>query len=147
MLARMAKRKSGLNGDGMRNIADVRIAIDHVMGLGCNLGAHRNGLTSLGARRIEVAHLSFLGRSCAILGGASPPRRSGPKSGRCDLVFKGCSLLVFLASVAPCGLAYAGTWTQLAPAGGPPPARAAHSAVLDNATNQMIVFGGYGPPD
>ncbi|MBI5711486.1 MAG: hypothetical protein HZC42_14465, partial [Candidatus Eisenbacteria bacterium] len=33
-------------------------------------------------------------------------------------------------------------WIQLTPAGGPPPARANHSAVYDPGGNRMIVFGG-----
>lgn len=38
--------------------------------------------------------------------------------------------------------AFAQTWIQLTPTGGPPPARIAHTAVLDSLDN-MIVFGGY----
>ena len=33
-------------------------------------------------------------------------------------------------------------WKQLAPTGGPPSARIASSAVFDDSTNQMIVYGG-----
>ncbi len=33
-------------------------------------------------------------------------------------------------------------WTQLAPTGGPPSARESHRAVMDDANNRMIVFGG-----
>jgi hypothetical protein len=40
------------------------------------------------------------------------------------------------------GLGGAPTWSQLSPAGGPPPARTEHSAVYDAANNRMIVFGG-----
>ncbi len=36
------------------------------------------------------------------------------------------------------------TWTQLAPAGGPPGVRAAHTAVFDSTAKQMIVFAGGG---
>src|SRR5262249_26915309 len=39
------------------------------------------------------------------------------------------------------------TWSQLSPSGSPPPARAAHSAVWDAATSQMIIFGGSNTPD
>src|SRR5262245_51015333 len=39
-------------------------------------------------------------------------------------------------------------WTALAPTGGPPIARMLHSAVYSQATNRMIVFGGFfGDPD
>ncbi|OGQ78446.1 MAG: hypothetical protein A3F90_04875 [Deltaproteobacteria bacterium RIFCSPLOWO2_12_FULL_60_19] len=34
------------------------------------------------------------------------------------------------------------TWTQLFPTGGPPPSRSMHTAVYDQATNRMTVFGG-----
>ncbi len=34
------------------------------------------------------------------------------------------------------------TWTQLSPIGGPPSARAGHSAVYNPTTNEMTVFGG-----
>jgi Kelch motif len=34
------------------------------------------------------------------------------------------------------------SWTQLAPAGGPPEARYGHSAAMDSASHRMIVFGG-----
>lgn len=40
------------------------------------------------------------------------------------------------------GLGGSPTWTQLFPAGAPPPARAGHTAVYDAANNRMIVFGG-----
>jgi hypothetical protein len=40
------------------------------------------------------------------------------------------------------GLSGTPTWTQIAPAGGPPPARWAHAAVYDSARDRMIVFGG-----
>lgn len=36
------------------------------------------------------------------------------------------------------------TWMQLAPTGGPPGARAWHTAVYDGASNRMMVFGGVG---
>ena len=50
-------------------------------------------------------------------------------------------VLACLCAVAP----LAGqTWSQLSPTGGPPAARQGHSAVLDSAANQMIVFGGMG---
>ncbi|PYM08967.1 MAG: hypothetical protein DMD82_01220, partial [Candidatus Rokuibacteriota bacterium] len=35
------------------------------------------------------------------------------------------------------------TWSQLTPAGPPPPARWAHVAIYDAARDRMIVFGGY----
>src|SRR6185436_8530202 len=39
-------------------------------------------------------------------------------------------------------------WTPLTPAGGPPVARMLHSAVYSQATNRMILFGGFsGDPD
>ena len=34
------------------------------------------------------------------------------------------------------------SWTQIQPAGSPPPARAGHVAVYDTATNRMFIFGG-----
>ncbi len=34
-------------------------------------------------------------------------------------------------------------WIQLSPTGGPPPARAQHTAVYDPATNRMVLFGGF----
>ncbi|HLF06218.1 MAG TPA: kelch repeat-containing protein [Thermoplasmata archaeon] len=37
----------------------------------------------------------------------------------------------------------ASLWTQLAPTGGPPTARYAHTSVYDNASNRMVVYGGY----
>jgi N-acetylneuraminic acid mutarotase len=36
----------------------------------------------------------------------------------------------------------AGTWTQLAPTGGPPAVRAGHTAMWDPTNNQMLMFGG-----
>lgn len=41
------------------------------------------------------------------------------------------------------GLGGPSAWTELAPAGSPPPARAFPSADYDPVTNQLIVFGGY----
>jgi len=38
------------------------------------------------------------------------------------------------------------TWQKLNPVGGPPPAREAHVAVYDQASNRMIVQGGYTTP-
>ena len=40
------------------------------------------------------------------------------------------------------GLGGAPVWTQLSPTGGPPSARFEHSAVYDQITNRMIIFGG-----
>jgi hypothetical protein len=40
------------------------------------------------------------------------------------------------------GLGGTPTWTQLFPTGGPPPLRSSHTAVYDQATNRMTVFGG-----
>lgn len=40
------------------------------------------------------------------------------------------------------GLAGTPTWTQLFPSGGPPLVRLAHTAVFDQATKRMTVFGG-----
>jgi hypothetical protein len=42
------------------------------------------------------------------------------------------------------GLGGTSTWTQLTPAGGPPPGQYGPTAVYDPATNQMTVFGGGG---
>ncbi|MBV9303966.1 MAG: VCBS repeat-containing protein [Acidobacteriaceae bacterium] len=49
---------------------------------------------------------------------------------------------VAMLGLVLCNSASAQSWNQLLPTGGPPPARAAHSAVFDSATNQMIIFGG-----
>jgi hypothetical protein len=38
------------------------------------------------------------------------------------------------------------SWTQITPAGGPPPARAGHVMVYDSATDQVVIFGGYTIP-
>jgi hypothetical protein len=43
------------------------------------------------------------------------------------------------------GLGGTPTWTQLAPAGGPPSARAYTDAVYDAINNRMIIFGGENP--
>ncbi len=40
------------------------------------------------------------------------------------------------------GLGGTPVWTELSPTGGPPAARANHTAVYDSGTNSMIVFGG-----
>jgi len=40
------------------------------------------------------------------------------------------------------GIGGAAAWTQLAPTGGPPPARNSHGAVFDPGTERMIIFGG-----
>ena len=62
-----------------------------------------------------------------------------------------CLLLSIGAFISSTATAATPTWTQLAPTGGPPPARKEHSAILDPSTNQMIVFGGTAsvspPPD
>jgi hypothetical protein len=47
--------------------------------------------------------------------------------------------MIFLSAATPI---FSQSWTQLAPTGGPPTARQAHSAVLDTAAQQMIIFGG-----
>ena len=49
---------------------------------------------------------------------------------------------VSLTVLAALAQAASPTWTQLAPTGGPPQARAAHSAVLDTSAGQMIIFAG-----
>lgn len=48
---------------------------------------------------------------------------------------------ILLLAFALAGQAGAQTWTQLSPAGGPPIDRGT-SAVLDTATNRMVIFGG-----
>ena len=53
-----------------------------------------------------------------------------------------CAAIVLLVSIACTGQAAAQAWTQLAPTGGPPSARYAHSAVFNTVGNRMIVFGG-----
>ncbi|MGH8336357.1 MAG: kelch repeat-containing protein, partial [Gammaproteobacteria bacterium] len=50
-------------------------------------------------------------------------------------------ILCFVASICA-GQASAQAWSQLAPTGGPPVARAAPSAVFNTTTDRMIVFGG-----
>lgn len=51
------------------------------------------------------------------------------------------SLLVAASSQATAGPQF--QWMQLSPAGGPPAARAGHSAVWDEVNNQMLVFAGH----
>jgi hypothetical protein len=53
----------------------------------------------------------------------------------------------FIGSTAPASAQSVPAWTQLAPTGVPPLARAAHSAILEPVTSQMLVFGGTHVPD
>jgi hypothetical protein len=59
------------------------------------------------------------------------------------VVFGGWNGSVLLNDVWALSLSGTPEWTQVAPAGPPPDARAAHSAIYDPVSSRMIVFGGY----
>lgn len=63
-------------------------------------------------------------------------------------MFKALPGTILVLAFALVGEAAAQTWTPLAPSGGPPVARMLHTAVYNQTTNRMIVFGGFkGDPD
>ena len=58
-------------------------------------------------------------------------------------IAKGLGVVAALfVGFALAGAATVATWTELMPAGVPPSTRGGHSAVLDETTNRLIVFGG-----
>src|SRR5262249_35121343 len=87
--------------------------------------------------------------------GARPPVRAA-HSGVYDAntnrmtVFGGCAAPICTSALLndvwvlanANGIGGSPAWTQLFPTGGPPAARAAHTAVYDPSSNRMIVFGG-----
>lgn len=86
--------------------------------------------------------------------GGPPPARGGQTAvydaaNNTMIVFSGCasgacpSGDVWVLQNAN-GLGGTPAWTQLFPTGGPPPLRWSHTAVYDQATNRMTVFGGAG---
>src|ERR1035437_6329380 len=83
-------------------------------------------------------------RACNVRTAEKPVMSTDSRS----LAKLGVPSLVRILGLLWLGLPLSGQiWTQLAPAGGPPPARGAHAAILDPATNHMINFGGPHQPD
>lgn len=87
--------------------------------------------------------------------GAPPPRRAShigvyDSNTNRMTVFGGCGATICTSALLndvwvlanANGIGGSPAWTQLSPTGGPPAARAAHTAVYDPSSNRMIVFGG-----
>jgi uncharacterized repeat protein (TIGR02543 family) len=58
------------------------------------------------------------------------------------IVFGGVNDTDFLNDTWQLSLAGPPTWIQLTPSGTPPPSRSAHSAILDQPRNRIIIYGG-----
>jgi hypothetical protein len=81
-------------------------------------------------------------------GGSAPTPRSGHTSVYDPLrhrmiVFGGTDGATYSNEVWALSLGDPPAWTPLAPTGGPPSARSAHSAVYDPTGDRMVVFGGF----
>ena len=79
--------------------------------------------------------------------GTPPPTRSGhsavydPVRDRM-VVFGGQSGLTYRSDAWALALAGTPAWTNMAPSGGPPDARARHSGIYDSVRDRLVVFGG-----
>ena len=58
------------------------------------------------------------------------------------VVFGGNDYFGYFNDVWALSLAGSPAWSEITPAGGPPPARAGHTAIYDAARDRMVVFGG-----